>query len=63
MTHDLWDVVEETNKPPLQEDDSTVFHVWSEKNSIALQVSKNSCELDTLFEIWEISSVKVAWNI
>jgi hypothetical protein len=63
MTHDLWDVVEETNKPPLQEDDSTVFHVWSEKNSIALQVSKKSCELDTLFEIWEISSVKVVWNI
>jgi hypothetical protein len=23
MTHDLWDLVEETNKPPWQEDDGT----------------------------------------
>ena len=51
MIDDLWDVVEETNKPPLQEDDGTIFHAWSKKNSIALQVIKNSFELDTLFEI------------
>ncbi|KAE8038603.1 hypothetical protein FH972_011097 [Carpinus fangiana] len=65
ITHNLWDIVEETNKPPRQqydEDDATVFHAWNKKNSIALQVIKNSCTLDTLFEIWEISSAKVAWN-
>ena len=62
ITHDLWDIVEETNKPPQQEDDGIVFHAWSKKNSIALQVIKNSCKLDTLFEIWEINSAKVVWN-
>jgi hypothetical protein len=40
----------------------TALHAWSKNNSIALQVIKNSCELDTLFEIWEISSAKIVWN-
>jgi hypothetical protein len=62
MAHDLWDIVETTPEPHNQEDDYIVFHAWSKKNSKALHVIKNSCEPNTLFEILEIRSAKVAWN-
>ncbi|XP_059453488.1 uncharacterized protein LOC132184022 [Corylus avellana] len=60
MAHDLWDIVEETTNPLYQEDDYTTVHAW--RNSMALHVIQNSCDLDTLFEIRDISSAKVAWN-
>jgi hypothetical protein len=62
MAYDLWDIVEATTKPPNQEDDYIVFCAWSKKNSKALHVIKNSCDLNTLFEIGEISSANVVWN-
>ncbi|KAE8099808.1 hypothetical protein FH972_017761 [Carpinus fangiana] len=62
MAKDLWDTIEATAQPPKQEDDEATFKAWSNKNSMALHVIKNSCSPNTLFEIWEISFAKVAWN-
>jgi hypothetical protein len=60
MAYDLWDIVEATTEPPNQEDDDAALRAW--RNSMALHVIQNSCKPDTLFEIREISSAKVAWN-
>ncbi|KAE8056200.1 hypothetical protein FH972_012991 [Carpinus fangiana] len=60
MAHDLWDIVEATTYHFFQEDDYSSVHTW--RNSMALHVIQNSCNLNTLFEIRDISSAKVAWN-
>ena len=61
MAHDLWDIVGASTYLYNQEDDDYAsVHAW--RNSMALHMIQNSCNLDTLFEIRDISSAKVAWN-
>jgi hypothetical protein len=62
MAQDLWETVEATTEPPKQEDDKGVFKAWSNKNSMALDVIKNSCGPETLPVIKEIPLAKIAWN-
>ncbi|KAB1225388.1 hypothetical protein CJ030_MR1G015672 [Morella rubra] len=59
---DLWNIVEATTGPPRYEDDEAGFMAWKKKDSFALQLIQNSCELDILAEIQEISSAKIAWK-
>ncbi|XP_059439842.1 uncharacterized protein LOC132172371 [Corylus avellana] len=60
MAHDLWDMVEETNKP--QEDDEAAFKAWSKKNFMALHVIQISCGRDSFSRIKKISTAKTAWD-
>jgi hypothetical protein len=62
MAQDLWDIIESTIEPPKQEDDEAAFKDWSDKNFMALQHIQNSCGPDTISEIKEIKSAKIAWN-
>jgi hypothetical protein len=59
---DIWDTVEATTEPPKQEDGEATFKAWRNRNFMALYVIKNSCKPDTLSEIEEINSARVAWN-
>ncbi|KAE8124500.1 hypothetical protein FH972_019379 [Carpinus fangiana] len=62
MAQDLWNIIESTIEPPKQEDDEAAFKDWSDKNFMALQLIQNSCGSDTVSEIKEIKSAKIAWN-
>jgi Na+-transporting NADH:ubiquinone oxidoreductase subunit NqrC len=62
MAHHLWEIIEETTQPPMQEDDEAAFKAWTKKNSMALHVIQISCGPDSFSEIIGISSAKVAWD-
>jgi hypothetical protein len=62
MAHDLWDIVEETNKPSRQKDDEAAFKAWSKKNFMALHVIQISCGTDAFSRIKKISTAKIAWD-
>ncbi|XP_059441710.1 uncharacterized protein LOC132174011 [Corylus avellana] len=62
MAQNLWNIIESTIEPPKQEDDEAAFKDWSNKNLMALQMIQNSCGPDTVSEIKEINSAKIAWN-
>ena len=62
MAHDLWDIVEETNEPPRQEDDEATFKAWSKKNFMALHVIHISCGRDAFSSIKKINIAKTAWD-
>jgi hypothetical protein len=62
MAHHLWETVEATTKPPMQEDDDAAFKALSKKNSMALHIIQISCSSEAFSEIIEISSAKIAWD-
>jgi hypothetical protein len=63
MAHDLWEIIEETIEPPRQEDDEAAFKAWSKKNCTTLHVIQISCGSDTAFEIIQITTAKIAWDM
>ena len=54
MKHDLWNIVETTTEPTTP--------AWSKKNALALYLIRESCGLDRLSLIEEISKAKDAWD-
>jgi hypothetical protein len=62
MAHDLWDIVENTNKPSRQKDDEAAIKAWSKKNFMALHVIQISCGTGIFSTIKKISTAKAAWD-
>ena len=61
--HRLWETVEATTDPSMQENDELAFKAWSKKNSMALHIIQISYGPDSLSEIIGISSAKVTWDM
>ncbi|KAB1203791.1 Ankyrin repeat domain-containing protein 6 [Morella rubra] len=62
IAQDLWDTIESSIQPSMQEDGEVIVKAWTKKNLMALQVIQNSCELDISNEIRDIPLAKTAWD-
>ena len=58
----LWDIVEETDEPPKEENDYCAFMAWSHKNNKALSVIRRDCLNEFYDATNNISSAKIAWD-
>ncbi|KAM5549019.1 ankyrin repeat-containing protein ITN1-like [Rosa sericea] len=60
LAEDLWDVVENTNQPP--KEDEPEFKTWRRNNARALRIIQNCCGTDNSNFINKTSSAKDAWD-
>ncbi|KAF2318354.1 hypothetical protein GH714_005874 [Hevea brasiliensis] len=63
MANDLWDIVEATTEVPNPEEAEAEFKAWRKKNAAALHAIQISCMPHILFQIKEISSARICWDI
>ena len=59
----LWDIVEETDEPPKEENDYCAFMAWSHKNDKVLRLIKYYLRGTPLkLAIEKTTSAKIAWD-